>query len=396
MRPSRSLQRRVLPLAIGFTAIGTASVVHLLGLLLAGLRRSTKQQTAQAGDLMLVVVIPAHNEEQHIGRALQALHRSEYEADKLRIVVVADNCTDETARVASAFGARVLERTDPDRRGKGFALAWAFQRILRDPEVQAICVIDADCEVSPHLLRALSIGLSDGAQAVQSAYVISDPRSSTGAALRWAGFALFNIVRPRGRDHLGLSSGLLGTGMAFSRTLLECSPWAAFSYAEDREQHMRWVRDGARVGFVGGAQVRSASAPEAGRRSQEARWESGRVSLARTLSVDLLRKGLADRDLSALDAALEPMLPPQSLLALINVTAMVSARFSGSRSVLRVAVLAVLGQAGYVVLGLASVGAPLPVWQALFRSPAFIARRTGMVAGLVAGHGPTGWLRTAR
>ena len=173
-----------------------------------------------------------------------------YPASNRRIVVVADNCSDRTAAVVRAAGIEVWERVEPLERGKRYALEWGFSRLLDDSWVQAVCVIDADCEISPNLLSALAARLGGRAEAVQAPYLISNADASDAAALRWAGFALFNVVRPLGCDRLGLSSGLAGTGMAFSRGLLLRSPWRAFSYAEDREQHMRWVLDGARVEFA--------------------------------------------------------------------------------------------------------------------------------------------------
>lgn len=121
--------------------------------------------------------------------------------------------------------------------------------------MQAVGVVDADCEISPNLLAALAGWLRAGCEAVQTSYLISNQDASDAAALRWAGFALFNLVRPLGRHHLVLSSGLMGTGMAFSRRLLTLVV-AGVLFAEDREQHMRWVLDGARVDYAPDPRVR--------------------------------------------------------------------------------------------------------------------------------------------
>jgi 1,2-diacylglycerol 3-beta-glucosyltransferase len=311
--------------------------------------------------------------------------------------VVADNCTDATAEVARAEGAEVLERRDAQRRGKGHALAWAFERLLADPEIGVVCVIDADCQVSGNLLSALGGRIGAGAEAAQAAYLFERPQASTGAALRWAGFALFNVVRPMGRERLGLSAGLLGTGMAFSRGLLTRSPWRAFSFAEDREQHMRWVLDGARVAFVANAEVRSLpSLTTIGRDAQERRWESGRGQLARSFAPRLLARGLMHGDVAALDAALEPLLPSQSLLAAVSIAAIAAASAAGRTRLRILAGVAALGQTTYVVGGLVSVRAPASVWRALLHSPAFVARRIGLLAGQVLRGGPSEWQRTPR
>jgi 1,2-diacylglycerol 3-beta-glucosyltransferase len=377
-------------------AVGAFGSAHLLTLLQAAAAKTREPAPAPDDSLGLAVIVPAHDEEQQIAHTVRSIRESDYSPDRRRIIVVADNCSDRTADVARAAGAEVWERTDPLRRGKGHALAWAFARVLnQDDAVQLVCVIDADCEVSPNLLGALAARVQAGAEAVQAPYAVSNPERSDSSALRWAGFALFNVVRPLGRDRLGLSSGLLGTGMAFSRELLMRSPWAAFSFAEDREQHMRWVLAGARVAFAPEAEVRSpAPGGVAGARAQERRWESGRLALARQLTPKLLARSARTRSVVALDAALEPVLPPQSLLLGINLAAALAARVAGARGALRWATAGVLAQVGYVLGGLALVQAPAPVWRAFGSLPRFLARRALILVR--AGAGPSAWERTPR
>jgi 1,2-diacylglycerol 3-beta-glucosyltransferase len=392
-------------------ALGTG---HLLLLLAASLsaRRRAGAPTARdrrAGDggpagveggaapLGLAVVIPAHDEEDQLATTLRSILACPYDLGPRRVVVVADNCSDRTAEVARAEGAEVLERHDLDRRGKGYALAWAFEQVLADPRIDAVCVIDADCGVTGNLLCALAARLGAGADAVQAAYLFDRPEASTGAALRWAGFALFNVVRPMGRDWLGLSAGLLGTGMAFSRDLLTRSPWRAFSYAEDREQHLRWVLDGVRVAFVSNAEVRSVPPlTAAGRDVQERRWESGRIALAASFTPRLLARALACHDLVALDAGLEPLLPSQSLLLALSLAGLVAGAAAGDSRLPALGAAATLGQMIYVIGGLMSVGAPAPVWRALLHGPAFVTRRVRLLIGQAARGGPSEWERTPR
>jgi hypothetical protein len=385
--------------AVGWpcAAAGALSSAHLLVLLVAVVRGRKRPAPPPGEDLQLAVVVPAHNEEAQIIGTLRSIEASSYPAANRRIVVVADNCTDRTAAVARAAGIEVWEREEPHRRGKGYALEWAFSRVLDDPSIEAVCVIDADCEVSSNLLGALAARLRAGAQAVQAPYLISNPDASPAAALRWAGFALFNVIRPLGRHRLGLSSGLLGTGMAFSRSLLLRSPWLAFSYAEDREQHLRWVIDGARVEFAPEAQVRSSAPTTAiGAQAQMRRWDSGRGRLATSLTPKLAWHGLRAGDPMALDAALEPVLPPQSVLLGINLAALAAGRIAGARTLARVGAGSVLAQAAYVVGGLGAANAPRSVWRALLTAPRFVVRRVAGLSRSLAAGGPSGWERTQR
>jgi 1,2-diacylglycerol 3-beta-glucosyltransferase len=393
----RTLSQAARVTAPTFTAIGALSGAHLLLLLGAAVRSRGRRSAAAGEEITLAVVIPAHDEERQIAGAVDSVRAGRYAPGRLRVVVVADNCTDRTAAAAAAAGAEVWERADPDRRGKGYALAWAFERLLQDDSIEGVAVIDADCAVSSNLLATFAGRLRGGADAVQAAYLVSNPDASPRAALRWAGAALFNIVRPLGRSQLGLSSGLLGTGMAISRPLLVGSPWQAFSYAEDREQHMRWVLGGARVAFAPEAHVHApAPSSHAGSRAREARWESGRADLAMDLTPKLLARWLRTGELAALDAALEPMLPPQSLLLGTNLLALAASGVAGRRVLRGVAAASLLGQCTYIIGGLIVLDAPSPVWRSLLSVPWFVGHRLWLMAGSVLGHGPSEWERTQR
>ena len=379
------------------TAVSTFATAHLSGLLLAAIFVRGRRPPAPRDDVSLAVVIPAHEEEAHVRGAVRSVQAATYPSEKLRVIVVADNCSDRTAAVARAAGAEVWERVDPLHHGKGYALDWVFTRLAEDERIEAICVVDADCEISENLLSAVAARVRAGADALQVPYLISNPEASAAAALRWAGFALYNVLRPLGRYRLGLSSGLLGTGMAMSCRLLVRSPWRAFSFAEDREQHMRWALDGVRVDFVPEAQVR-APAPRtpSGARTQSARWDSGRATLAACLTPRLLARWLRTRERAALDAALEPLLPPQSVLLATTLLAIATSRHAGTRPLVRAAAGAIVAQVAYVVGGLAAVGAPPSVWRALVGAPRFVAGRLLGLSAMFARRGPTHWERTER
>ena len=101
----------------------------------------------------LAVLMPAHNESAGIVPAIDAVNKQLRPGD--RLLVVADNCADDTARVAAAAGAQVAERTDPLRRGKGYALDFGVRRLAADPP-EVVVIVDADCEVHPGALDRLA------------------------------------------------------------------------------------------------------------------------------------------------------------------------------------------------------------------------------------------------
>jgi hypothetical protein len=367
---------------------------YLLVLLAAAAHGRRRAPSAAAGSrLRFAVLVPARDEEASIAATLASLRGLEYPAERVQIFVVADNCADCTAAVAKAAGASVWERTGGED-GKGAALAWGLERVER--EVDAVVIVDADCAAAPNLLAAVEGRLRDGAAAVQVAYGVANPDASPVAALRHASFALVNGVRPLGKTTLGLSAGLFGTGMAFTRELLARQPWTARSLAEDQEYHLALVAGGERVVFAAETCIISSMPTSLRRsRSQQLRWDAGRVALIRTWTPRLLRAGLRRRDVAQIHAALEPLVPPQSLLLALNAAGcLLTVR---ARPAVRgLAVANAAGQAVFVLGGLAVTRAPASVWRALVFAPALATWKLGLLARLWLGRGPTTWVRTER
>jgi cellulose synthase/poly-beta-1,6-N-acetylglucosamine synthase-like glycosyltransferase len=353
---------------------------------------STKPQRR----LRLVVLVPAHNEQHTIDSAVRSLLRCAYPQADRRVIVIADNCDDETTHAARAAGAETWERVEPSRRGKGFALAWALERLrTEDAEFDAVVTVDADCTVSRNLLSAIDVRLRRGAEALQVNYVAANPESSNASALRYAGFALVNTVRFLGKQRLGLSCGLVGTGMAFSRDLLEREAWQDVGLVEDGEYHMRLVLAGKRSEFVHEASV-SSPMPTALGSSAEERWEQGRLELIRRWAPRLVLSGLARRDLVRLHSGLECLVPPQSLIAAAGLGSVAARLLLGPRRLALLPLASLVAQAVFVLGGLRLVRAPSAVYRALLLAPALIASKSLLYVRLLCGRGPSTWVRTER
>jgi 1,2-diacylglycerol 3-beta-glucosyltransferase len=378
------------------------STGYLLALLVAArdsIRRPATVATITAErPLRLAVLIPAHDEENGIEVTLESVAACEYPADARRIVVIADNCTDATAALSSRAGAEVWERADPAQRGKGFALIWALRRLFAEnDEFDAVVMVDADCLASPNMLHAIDLRLRSGASAVQVDYVAGNPEDSPVAALRFAAFALADTVRFLGKQRLGLSCGLVGTGMGFTRELLERTPWTATGLVEDGEYHLRLVLAGERAEFVPDASV-SQAVPTSMQASseQQARWERGRLQLIRRWSPRLLGSGLARGDIVRVHAGLECLLPPQSVIAAGNLGSLLAALLLGHRRLLALSALSGVAQLAFVLAGLRLVQAPAHVYRALLLAPALVAAKLRLYARFLLGRGPSGWVRTER
>ena len=229
----------------------------------------------------LAVIIPAHDEALNITAPLSSLHRCTVPPAlaAFTIVVIADNCTDDTARIARDAGARVIERVDHTRRGKGYALQFGFDRLAAE-DFDAFLVIDADTIVEANLLVEIVILLENGAGGVQTRYGVLNPEASIRTRLMNIALMGVNVLRPRGRDRLGLSAGILGNGFALTSRTLAAVPYDAHSVVEDLEYSLRIVRSGRRIAFADRTTVRGMM-PSAGPgvETQRVRWEGGRLRM---------------------------------------------------------------------------------------------------------------------
>jgi cellulose synthase/poly-beta-1,6-N-acetylglucosamine synthase-like glycosyltransferase len=262
---------------------GALSLVGRVGRYVTSLGRRRRNATEHSKIPIrrLAIVVPAHDEIASIADCVRSLSRCDRppSLDAASIIVIADNCTDQTAELAWRAGARVIERRDSQRRGKGFALQFAFAKLLQEG-FDAILVVDADTVVDPNLLTEVVRLFGLGADGVQARYLPLDVTDSPRARLRNLALTAFNFLRPLARDRLGLSCGITGNGFALRRETLEAVPYEAESIVEDLEYHVSIVRAGLRIRFAGATTVR-APVPLSGvaARTQRARWEGGRARI---------------------------------------------------------------------------------------------------------------------
>lgn len=193
----------------------------------------------------IAVLVPAHNEACEIATTVRSVWQVDYPREQLRMLVVADNCTDATAAIARAEGAEALERIDPDRRGKGYALEFGLQALEADPP-EIVFILDADCELTPGCLQQLAVQYERGADVVQGHITIRNPDESPSAYVVAVGQALDNALG-LARSRMGLPVTLRGSGMAFRWKLLQAIPWTAYGLTEDAEYSERLAAQGVRI-----------------------------------------------------------------------------------------------------------------------------------------------------
>jgi cellulose synthase/poly-beta-1,6-N-acetylglucosamine synthase-like glycosyltransferase len=342
------------------------------------------------------ILVPAHNEELLLPDLLASLGGLDYPADRYRVYVVADNCSDATAALARAQGARVFERSDQTLLGKGHALRWLLERVWAEGDYDAVVVLDADTVVSANFLRVMDGRLGRGERAIQAYYTVRDAAGSRGAGLRALALAAVHYLRPQGREALGGSAGLKGNGMVFAADLARRHPWPA-SLTEDIEYHLELLLAGERVRFAPDAVV-AAEMPAGlrGAQTQNVRWERGRIEMLRRYGPKLLAAALRRRSFMLLDAAVDQLIPPLSLLVGGAGLCLAGGALLGSGALALLGGLALAAQASYLGASLALAGVPWRVCLALLYAPGYLLWKLWLYARVVAGRERQGWVRTAR
>ena len=380
---------------VGLPALAASSYLAALAVLA---RRQARPGTTTLRPTFDIVV-PAHNEEAEIAGTVASLLAVDYPRANFRVFVIADNCTDRTAAIAAAAGAQVIVRNDAAHRGKGYALAHAFELSLAEGFADAIVVVDADTIVSGNLLSAFASRLAAGADVVQAHYGVRNPLSSWRTRLMTIALAAFHGVRSLARERLRLSCGLRGNGMGFSKAVLRAVPPDAFSIVEDLEYGLQLGRAGIRVQYVEEANVLGQMVvTERASRSQRERWEGGRRTIVRQQGLALLKETLRRRDAVLLDLLLDLLVPPLGqLLAFEAIGAMlcvfVGATHGGVAPWIWGAAL--VGVLLYVLRGWALSGIGPYGLVDLLRAPFYVAWKMTLRFRR-RGQGAKEWIRTTR
>jgi cellulose synthase/poly-beta-1,6-N-acetylglucosamine synthase-like glycosyltransferase len=372
------------------TLPGTIELAMLtLGAVLTPRRRRTRPAT---GDFRLAVVVPAHNEEGQIARCVTSLFEADRTGLDLTVAVIADNCSDRTAAVARAAGAHVLERMDRHNRGKGYALDYAFTNLQPD-NFNAFLVIDADSVISGNLLVTIAGQLRDGADAVQCRYVVRNPGDSARTRLMNVALLAFNVLRPRGRERFGLSTGIYGNGFALTSETLKAVPYEASSVVEDLEYHLNLIRSGRKVRFADSTAVYG-DMPASGQgvSTQRKRWEGGRFRMMAERAPVLARE-VARGHFTFLEPLLDLLLLPLAFHVSLLLAA-VCTPFAPARD-LALAGLAVV--ALHLIATIAICGTGWRDFGILAAAPFYVLWKLLMLPSLLkSAKTDTTWVRTER
>jgi cellulose synthase/poly-beta-1,6-N-acetylglucosamine synthase-like glycosyltransferase len=361
--------------------------------------------SARAGDKHVslpnrrAVLIPAHNEAAGIKSTVGDIKLQLRPGDRLLVVV--DNCTDDTATVAAESGAEVSIRNNPTEIGKGYALAWGIDRLTADPP-EIVLVVDADCRLAPGTIDRLADACAQSQRPVQSLYLMTAP---VGSAINHqvAEFAwrVKNWVRPLGLSAMALPCQLVGSGMAFPWDIIRSADLASGFIVEDLKLGLELATAGHPPLFCPSAVVTSTFPKSAqGARTQRHRWEQGHIGLILTKSPALLFSAAIGRNKGLLALTLDLIVPPITVLALLTMAmvfvAAIAALANASLSPLVISLVSAFLMASATILAWAKYGRDILPPKSFALIGRYFLGKLNLYRAVLFGLRISGWIRTDR
>jgi len=270
------------------------------------------------------VLVPAHNEADHIALVVQEAQKQLGKND--RLIVIADNCQDDTAEIARSVGAFVIERINEVEKGKGFALAEGILHLERSNPPEVVVFLDADCIVADNAIANITCLASTTGRPVQAKYLM-DQVNEPGLKDRLSSFALQvkNRIRFLGLKRIGGHSLLTGSGMAFPWFAMKHVTLAGAINADDMKLTVDLTLENIVPTYCESALVVGRLMENQDAQSQRTRWEHGHLQMISVEVPRLIRAFLKKPRFSLLLLALDISIPPLSLLVVTWLIAIVLA-----------------------------------------------------------------------
>ncbi|MBA7474703.1 hypothetical protein ES707_10057 [subsurface metagenome] len=347
----------------------------------------------------VAVIVPAHDESEGLRPTLAEIGLQLRYGD--RLVVVADNCTDDTATIAASVGAEVVERRDPLRIGKGFALDAGVRHLHSNPP-DVVIFIDADCHPSAGTIERLATACIASGRPVQALdLMISPDRASVNYSVAEFAWRVKNWVRPLGLARLGLPCQLMGTGMVFPWAVIKDAKLATGQIVEDMRLGLELSAAKYAPLFCPDAVVTSEFPASAqGAAAQRQRWEHGHLQLIKDAALPMLWLAFRQRNAGLAALILDLSVPPLALLLLLAMAVLpvsaVATLLTGSLLPLALAASVFAGLIFAIALAWARCGRDVLPASSVARVLPYLGGKLLLYLKLVRSGPNVRWIRTDR
>ena len=257
-------------------AVMLLSVGYLFFFALASLFYREPETKEDSTHRKVMTLIPAYRADATILETARSASSQDYPEGMSRVIVISDGMKSETVEALRRIPVEVME-VHFDRSTKAKSLAEAMGSLRKD-EADIVAVLDADNIVSPTFLRSINAAFGSGWRAVQLHRTAANTDSST-AMLDAVSEEVNNSIFRKGHAAIGLSSALIGSGMAFDFGWFKDAAPKLSTVGEDKEIELMLLRDGIRVSYIDSETVLDEKTrTESNYASQRRRWMATQIT----------------------------------------------------------------------------------------------------------------------
>lgn len=351
----------------------SAIIIYLYILGLNGILVFRKNDLSpQSDNKKFLVFVPAHNEDVVIKNVIGSIRQTDYDQDLIDVIVIADNCTDSTAGAAVEVGAKVLERIDQTRLGKGYAIEWALKNV-DIANYDAVTVIDADNIVEKNFFKVTAGLLDSGKEVIQAYYGFYNVAKTTYSYILYLANLIENYLLYNSRSNLKLHTFLRGSGMTFKTELLSEVRWHSESITEDVNYSIELMIANKKIHFTTATRVREEALSYISQSfNQRLRYNTGVISLAKHNFIRLFFLSIRRKDLLLMEASISFLLLSKPLLLTLSVFLLAVGLILGlSNLILIVCLINIVAVFMYFVLGLFLKPEKGPLVKSILISPVY-------------------------
>lgn len=311
---------------IVFAYLGIAAC-YILFFSVAGLFPYRPKPAAGVSIRRIAVLIPGYKEDQVIIDVAGHALAQDYPADSFEVIVIADSFLKETVEALRALPVTVVEVVF-EKSTKSKALNAAMEKIGDQYDIAV--VLDADNLMGGSFLKKINNAFDSGFKVVQG-HRKAKNMNTTLALLDTISEEINNHIFRKGHRVLGLSSALIGSGMAFEyaffkKRMSEIKAIGGF----DKELELTLLRDRVRIEYLEDAIVLDEKVQkEAVFENQRRRWLSAQFVYFRRFALDGLIQFVTRLNVDYFDKIYQMLQPPRILLlGLLTIITVIAGMFS--------------------------------------------------------------------
>lgn len=288
--------------------ITSLSVSYLFFFALMSMKEDMPKHKEAKKKHKFLVLFPAYKEDFVIINSIEKFIKQDYPRELFDVVVVSDHMTEETDNRIIELGGEII-KANYKNSSKAKALNFAIES-KKQFDYDIIVILDADNIVETNFLHEINNSYYAGSKAIQ-AHRVAKNRDTEMALLDAVSEEINNSIFRRGHVRIGMSSALIGSGMAFDYDWFKKNVEYLNTAGEDKELEVLLLKQGIYIDFLNWVYVYDEKTrKESTFAKQRRRWIAAQFSILKQ-SIKDLPKAIINKNWDYADKLIQWMMLPR-------------------------------------------------------------------------------------